>query len=320
MIKKFFRDNPIHEKVACKLKIMFICPLHHLFVIWGLVVLGIATSYHYLIGFPTNPIHLDFDDIILFLSSSVIYFSIILKPFSKYSSDSLNLLLFSNVKSISNNSVYSISLLQGLCILMSNSISFFISIVYLFLIVFHYYTFYRKDDIKNWSLKSFLAYSIILSISFYSVGWFFVMSKLDFEILLSLTLLLKSILPYIGAFFAISLVVYKSELDFNSSYNIKSISSVSAIVMFFVIVISWYINNPLLTISSIVSFPFYVYGILRSGEKDLLRMLRYSIFIFSFFPLTFYPLLSIGFIFIFYFCKYFFWHNYKIHFPAFAVD
>ena len=102
--------------------------------------------------------------------------------------------------------------------------------------------------------------------------------------------------------------------------GIKKISTISAVIILLVTITSWTLNDPVLTVASIVSFHFYIYGIVRKTENDLIRMVRYSIFLFSFFPLTFYPLLSIAFIFNFYFCKYYFWHRYKIHFPAFAID
>ena len=321
MIKKFFRDNPIHEKIANKFDLVFIFPFHHLFIVWGLIVLGISSAYHYLLGFPHQPLFFGIKDLILFFSSAMIYFSVIaLDSLSNKGQNSLNILLFPDMSSLSNKLSNYVKLMQLICILLGSTISWLVSLIYILFILVSHFNLYTISDKKNWFLDSFLFYSISLGILFYSIGWFFILSKSNFDILPSLIVFIKSIYPYIAVFFAISLVIYKSELDFNNIYDVKNISTISAIIILFVIIASWTLKDPVLTVASIVSLPFYIYGIVRKTENDLVRMLRYSVFLFSFFPLTFYPLLSIAFIFNFYFCKYYFWHRYKIHFPAFAID
>ena len=55
-------------------------------------------------------------------------------------------------------------------------------------------------------------------------------------------------------------------------------------------------------------------------NKDITRIVRYSIFMHIFFCFTIYPLFCIPYIFSFYISKYYYWHRYDIHFPAFAID
>ena len=53
---------------------------------------------------------------------------------------------------------------------------------------------------------------------------------------------------------------------------------------------------------------------------DILRIVKYPIFIFNFFIATIFPFLAIAVIILFYISKYYFWHRFDIHYPTFLVE
>ena len=81
-----------------------------------------------------------------------------------------------------------------------------------------------------------------------------------------------------------------------------------------------YFIDPLLSICTLVSIPFFVYALFRNLDKDITRAVRYPVFIFNFFVSTIYPYLSIALILIFYISKYYNWHRLNIHYPTFLVN
>jgi len=101
-------------------------------------------------------------------------------------------------------------------------------------------------------------------------------------------------------------------------YNLTLIISTICVVIAFCIGV--YLSDPLLSISSIVSLPFFLFAMLRKLDKDILRAIRYPVFILNFFTMLIFPLLIIGLIVIYYFSKYYYWHRFDIHYPTFIVD
>lgn len=113
-------------------------------------------------------------------------------------------------------------------------------------------------------------------------------------------------------FSAIIILIDLPQNRFNSS-----ISTLLIIAGFF---ISYYNNDPLGTASLSVSFPFYLFLVLRGMERDLIRAIRYPMFLLIFFIFTIYPLLMIPMVIIYYLSKYYYWHRFDIHFPAVAIN
>ena len=84
--------------------------------------------------------------------------------------------------------------------------------------------------------------------------------------------------------------------------------------------IGFYLNDPLATTSTICSIPFFIYALIRCQKKDILRAIRYPIFILNFFTLTIYPILFIICGIVFYLSKYYYWHRFELHYPTCLVE
>ena len=79
-------------------------------------------------------------------------------------------------------------------------------------------------------------------------------------------------------------------------------------------------GDPLASTAACVSIPFFVFTVMRRFEKDVLRAIRYPIFILNFFTLSIYPWLSVPLLITFYLSKYYYWHRFDLHYPTFLVD
>ena len=79
-------------------------------------------------------------------------------------------------------------------------------------------------------------------------------------------------------------------------------------------------RNPLASTATLVSIPFFIITVIRRFEKDVLRAIRYPIFILNFFTLSIYPWLFVPLLLTFYLSKYYYWHRFDLHYPTFLVD
>jgi hypothetical protein len=85
-------------------------------------------------------------------------------------------------------------------------------------------------------------------------------------------------------------------------------------------VFALYHGDPLASTAACVSIPFFVFTVMRRFEKDVLRAIRYPIFILNFFTLSIYPWLFVPLLITFYLSKYYYWHRFDLHYPTFLVD
>ena len=79
-------------------------------------------------------------------------------------------------------------------------------------------------------------------------------------------------------------------------------------------------GEPLASTAALVSIPFFVFTVIRRLKKDVLRNIRYPIFILNFFTLSIYPWLFVPLAITFYLSKYYYWHRFDIHYPTFLVE
>ena len=118
----------------------------------------------------------------------------------------------------------------------------------------------------------------------------------------------------------IFLFVEVSESDQDIFDDRRIIFFISTVLLILVLMTSLSINEPLLSVCALVSIPFYLYALLRNMDKDMIRAIKYPVFIFNFFTATIFPYLGIAVIILFYISKYYYWHRFDIHYPTFLVD
>ena len=155
-------------------------------------------------------------------------------------------------------------------------------------------------------LLIFNGYAIVLSDSAY---FFSLSNDLSFEIFLTFIFY---------ALMGLSIFIMM-EISESGNNNIM-FRLCASLILIIVFIFSIYFSDPLLSISSICCLPFLLYALFRNLNKDLVRSIRYPVFICNFFIFTIYPYISIPLILIFYIGKYYYWHRFDIHFPTFLVE
>ena len=103
-------------------------------------------------------------------------------------------------------------------------------------------------------------------------------------------------------------------------YGKKITLIIALILVIFSFIISMINNDPIASTAAIVSIPFFFFATFRGLDKDILRSIRYPIFLLNFFVLPFYPFLSVPIIIIYYLSKYYYWYRFGLHYPTFLVD
>ena len=121
-------------------------------------------------------------------------------------------------------------------------------------------------------------------------------------------------------YLTIFLFIEVSENSKNIFDDRRIIFIVSTVLLVLVLTASLSIKEPLLSICTLVSIPFYLYALLRNMDKDMVRAIKYPLFIFNFFTATIFPYLGIAVIVVFYISKYYYWHRFDTHYPTFLVD
>ncbi|MBC8311108.1 MAG: UbiA prenyltransferase family protein [Candidatus Marinimicrobia bacterium] len=165
----------------------------------------------------------------------------------------------------------------------------------------------------------------VIGIILFLMGWIQVAgsNNLQFGLLMSL------MIPYVLCFSAVSLMTNIPDIkgDISESANTFSVKfgrrTTSLIATFFVIVafyFSYQNSDPIASTASLVSIPFFIFALIRDLDKDILRAIRYPIFLLNFFVFAVYPWLCLSVIMIYYFSKYYYWHRFNLHYPTFLVE
>tara|TARA_Y100000590_G_scaffold264211_1_gene296832 strand:- start:1352 stop:2251 length:900 start_codon:yes stop_codon:yes gene_type:complete len=274
----------------------------------------------------------NFRTLIVFLSLSIICgATFITNQLSDSKSDTINKKLFI-VDSIINNqdaqNIYKYSIyVGGILLLLSFSIY---NIIIGISIFFIWDRLYNKEpyQCKN---NPFLGPLCNLLVGFLLIfsGWIVVHSNnqsLSFSYLYNFLLL---IIPYLLCYLSVAIITDIPDIEGDKSiqkntftliYGKKTTLVISTLLVLLAFLISYYLNDPLGSIITVVSFPFFLFALFRGYNKDILRAIRYPIFIMNFFVMTIFPVLFIFSIVVFYFSKYYYWHRFDIHYPTFIVD
>ena len=178
-------------------------------------------------------------------------------------------------------------------------------------------------------MLGWLANSIVGGLLF-TVGWFLVMSKQLNNGIINLDIsFFEYMFPYLLCFSSVSLLTSlqymkkktgSEDKTFPVLYGKISILLLSLIIICVAFVFAVYHRDPLASTSVLVSIPFFVFAVIRRFEKDILRAIRYPIFILNFFTLSIYPWLFVPLFITYYLSKYYYWHRFDLHYPTLLVD
>ena len=327
MIKSFFRDNKIHKSIVPYFDYIFLLRPTLYFAIWVMVVLGMATAKMTIISYPLWINKLDYSTFFIFFGITLISSStFIINQIKDKVSDTENNKLFlidDYIKKESAQTINHIIAIIGILILLLTNIylaPFGIIIYLLWGIIYNNPPF-------EWKKRPFLGLLTNASagIVLFLLGWFHIKGFNDFDIIELLILMI----PYILCFTSVSLMANIPDLKGDSyekmeTFPVKFGSLATSILSLFFVILAFLISynnsDPIGSTASLCSIPFFIFATFRNLEKDILRSIRYPIFLLNFFASVVYPwLLFLGII-IYYFSKYYYWHRFDLHYPTFLVE
>jgi hypothetical protein len=322
MIKRFFKNHPIHKKIVPLFDLFFFMSPMSFFISSTIICIGM---YLALFMENSNPLFLNNVN----YHTVCLFFGIVCILFGNYincsrdtnSIFSVPILKF-NVKYSTvykNNMVRFLYILGLLCLLNTNLIILSIGLMLIFLNIFIYKSY--SDFIDSSPYISFL-YQFLRDFLLLISGFVFMDRGFIYEFEF-----ISSLIPYILLYTALFLerdslafILNKNLTNFGSLHSPFKITFISLGLLIIAFILAVLKNDPLCSIITIVSIPFYIYAFVRGSKKDFQRALVYPLGIINFFIITIFPYLFIPTFILFYLSKYYNWHRLDYHYPTFLVE
>ena len=292
-----------------------------------MVVLGMATAKMNLVEYPLWIVNFDLSTVLVFIGITLISSgTFIINQITDKGSDAKNqkLFLIGEYIEIKNAQKFSnvISVLGILLLVLGNLIlvPFGISIYILWGIT------YNKSPFE-WKKHPYLGIltNVAIGIILFLMGWLQVTGIEGIEIL-KLVILMT---PYVLCFTAVSLMTNIPDIKGDTSESANTFSAVfgrrtTSIIATLIVILAFYLSyensDPIASTASLSSIPFFMFALFRNLDKDILRAIRYPIFLLNFFVFAVYPWLFVSVFIIYYISKYYYWHRFDLHYPTFLVE
>ncbi len=332
MIKRFLKDHPAHKKIAPKFDTIFLLRPTMFFSVWVMVVVGIISAELNMHATPLWIIKFSWEIFFVFLGitlliSSTLIFSQVADEKNDYDNHKLFLIgeYISAEKGIFIARVLLIS--GGLISIIANWITAVPAIGIFFLRRFGY----NLAPFK-WTKAPFVIWLVnfFVGLLLFIIGWILGMKNYPSTGIIPLSIdTLFHMFPYMLGFSAVSLLATLPDIKGSTPLYARTYPTVlgtltTLLCSLFMIVIALYYSikhgDPLASTATLVSLPFFVFAFFRRLKKDIIRAIRYPIFIINFFALTYYPWLVVPLLCTYYVSKYYYWHRFDVHYPTFMVD
>ena len=292
-----------------------------------MVVLGMSTAKMNLVEYPLWIVNFDLSTVLVFIGITLISSgTFIINQITDKGSDAKNqkLFLIGEYIEIKNAQKFSnvISVLGILLLVLGNLIlvPFGISIYILWGIT------YNKSPFE-WKKHPYLGIltNVAIGIILFLMGWLQVTGIEGIEIL-KLVILMT---PYVLCFTAVSLMTNIPDINGDISESANTFSVVfgrrtTSIIATLIVILAFYLSyensDPIASTASLSSIPFFMFALFRNLDKDILRAIRYPIFLLNFFVFAVYPWLFVSVFIIYYISKYYYWHRFDLHYPTFLVE
>ena len=334
MIKNFLKENPIHRKIVPNFDLLFLFRPTMFFAIWLMIAIGMYLYSLHINESPQWIFVFDFWTFIFFTGITlVIGATLINNQIDDIEIDKLNNKLF-----ILNNSIditlakkiHFISLVIGMFLLLLVNIYIFV----IGIVIFIFWDKLYNDKKFAWKKNPVLGplCNVVVGLLLIISGWIFVLSNGKYffysDKILSVDFFI-AIVPYILSYLAVILLTDIPDIEGDKKYNkitfaikysVEITLIISTILVIAAFIIALLLYDPLSSTSIICSMPFFIYACLRQQKRDILRAIRYPIFILNFFTITIYPYLCIACGVVYFISKYYYWHRFDLHYPTFLVE
>ena len=331
MIKKFLQYHPVHKKIAPIFDTIFLFRPTMFFAVWVMVVVGsisadlnmnASTLWNTGISWQT---FLVFSGLTLLISVSFISNQIADKNNSQ--DNKKYVLIGRNISTEKGKSIARILLISGVLIsIISNWITAIPAICIYFLWGIEYNN--APFTWKNAPTAGWLVNSCV-GVLLFIIGWILGMKNYPNNAIIPLSVdTFAYMLPYLLCFSAVSLLITLPDMKSDDAdvrtFPILFGFSTSILISLSMVSIALYVSmkqaDPLASTATMVSLPFFIFAVVRRLNKDIVRAIRYPIFILNFFALPYYPWLVVPLFCTYYLSKYYYWHRFDLHYPTFLVD
>jgi len=332
MIKKFLRDNPVHKNIVPIFDLFFLLRPPLFFPVWVMITVGMAMAK---MQFTEHPIWIvEFDLKVLFMFIGFTFISssaFILNQIKDIEGDKVNNKLFlvgNKIEVPKAELLMKILFVVGIISLIIAG--FWISIIGLFLFLF-WGILYNLQPVEG-KRKPILGAVINAMAGFllYLAGWTIVFTNENDGFFTKIgSDLFVTITPYILSFVSVSLLTTIPDRKGDSETDAKTFAVkfgkfptilIATILVILAFVIAFILGDPISSTATIVAIPFFLVTVFRRKESDVLRTIRYSIFLLTFFVMVVYPWLFPPVFIVFYLSKYYYWHRFNLHYPTFVVE
>ncbi len=327
MVKRFLRDNPIHKKIVPFLDYIFLLRPTLFFAVWVMVVLGMASSRFATEDFPLWFSQVDLNTLFLFIGISCISSStFILNQILDVDGDRENKKLFLLEKYIPIENAYKAhSVLLGLGIIFTGFGNLTLIPIAILIYLLWGIAYNKKPfEWKKHPLFGLLTNAVV-GILLFLIGWVHINGFTS----LQTENFIPFLLTYTFCFTAVSLLTMIPDMDGDKKDSANTFPlyfgrRVSVMLATCLVCLAFYIsllkNDPVASTATIASIPFFLYALIRNLDKDILRAIRYPIFLLNFFVFAIYPWLAVAVVSVYYFAKYYYWHRFDLHYPTFLVE
>ncbi|MBT7377879.1 MAG: UbiA family prenyltransferase [Candidatus Marinimicrobia bacterium] len=327
MVKQFLRDNPIHKRIVPYFDYFFLLRPTLYFAIWVMVVLGMSTAKMNIVEYPLWIMNYDVSTLLVFLGITLLCSgTFIINQITDKESDAKNQKLFLIGKYIEIKKAQQfsnvISIMGMLLLVLGNLILVPLGVTIYIL----WGITYNKSPFE-WKKHPYLGIltNIVIGIILFLIGWLQVSGINGIEI----SNLISLMTPYILCFTAVSLMTNIPDIKGDASesantFSVKFGRRTTTIIATLIVIVAFYLSyknsDPIASTASLSSIPFFVFALFRNLDKDILRAIRYPIFLLNFFVFAVYPWLFVSVFIIYYISKYYYWHRFDLHYPTFLVE
>lgn len=190
------------------------------------------------------------------------------------------------------------------------------------LIVFQMWGVLYSTERFNWARTPILGNLAngVAGLALFMAGWNFVSGDI-------LAGLLASI-PYLLAFASVSLLTAIPDLPgdiaadkttFPAKFGIQVTIAVGTLLAAASASVGYYMDDPVISTSSVVSVPFFLVALFFLKEHHILRAIRYPIFILAMFLSVRYPWFFVAVLITFFVARYYYYFRFGILYPTFQV-
>lgn len=292
-----------------------------------MVVLGMSTAKMNIVEYPLWIMNYDVSTLLVFLGITLLCSgTFIINQITDKESDAKNQKLFLIGKYIEIKKAQQfsnvISIMGMLLLVLGNLILVPLGVTIYIL----WGITYNKSPFE-WKKHPYLGIltNIVIGIILFLIGWLQVSGINGIEI----SNLISLMTPYILCFTAVSLMTNIPDIKGDASesantFSVKFGRRTTTIIATLIVIVAFYLSyknsDPIASTASLSSIPFFVFALFRNLDKDILRAIRYPIFLLNFFVFAVYPWLFVSVFIIYYISKYYYWHRFDLHYPTFLVE